>query len=189
LLSKNNNKNTYHLPATFKLFPRQNSSMARKTAVLIPVIVAASAIGILGVAFAPHNIMDKSITLPKGTVRINDDVITVEIASTAAERERWLTFRNDILPLNTAMLLKYDKPDLQQIWMLNIQHNLDLIWLDQNNNVIYMKKDVPPCTNLVETVSCTYKSTKPALYVIAASSGFVDKHKVDLGSKMTIISV
>lgn len=163
--------------------------MARKSAVLIPVIVAASAIGILGVAFAPHDIADKNIALPKGTVRINDDVITVEIASTAAERERWLTFRHDVLPLDSAMLLKYDKPDLQQIWMLNIEHKLDLIWFDQNNSVIYMKKDATPCANLIETVDCTYKSTKPALYVMAASSGFANKHKIDIGSKMNIISI
>jgi hypothetical protein len=52
-----------------------------------------------------------------------------------------------------------------------------------------MKKDVAPCTNLVETVSCTYKTTSPALYVMAASAGFIDVHKIHVGSKMTIISI
>jgi len=157
--------------------------------VLIPVIIAAVAVGALGIAFAPTEITTKSPNLPKGTVKVNDDVITVEVASTAAERERWLTFRQEILPLDTAMLLKYEKPDLQQIWMLNIDHNLDLIWFDKNGNAVYMKKDVSPCTNVVETVSCTYKTTRPALYVMAAASGFIDAHKIEVGSKMTIISV
>ena len=163
--------------------------MARKSAVLIPVIIAAVAIGVLGIAFAPPEITSRNANLPKGTVKINNEIITVEVASTAAERERWLTFRQDILPLNTAMLLKYDKPDLQQLWMLNIEHNLDLIWFDQFGNAVYMKKDIPGCTNVIETISCTYKTTKPALYILAGASGFIDAHKIEVGSKMTIISI
>lgn len=163
--------------------------MARKSAVLIPVIIAAAAIGALGVAFAPPDIKDKNTAFPKGTVKVNDDVITVEVAETAAERQRWLTFRQDVLPLNTAMLIKYDKQDLYEIWTLNIEHNLDLIWFDENGNAVYLKKDVPPCSNVVETVSCTYKTTSLALYIMAASPGFIDEHKIQVGSKMTIISV
>jgi len=163
--------------------------VARKYAVLIPVIVAAAVIGALGIAFAPQDIRDKNTTFPKGTVRVNDDVITVQVAETAAERQRWLTFSQDVMPLDTAMLIKYDKPDLYEVWMLNIPHNLDLIWFDENGTAVYLKKDIPPCTNVIETVSCTYKTTSLALYVMAASPGFIDTHHVTVGSKMTIISV
>ena len=163
--------------------------MARKSTVLIPVIIAAVAIGALGITFAPPEITTRSPILPKGTVKVDNDVITVEVASTAAERERWLTFTHEMLPLDTAMLLKYDKPDLQQIWMLNIEYNLDLIWFDQNGNAVYMKKDVPGCTNVIETISCTYKTTSPALYLMAGTAGFADAHKINIGSKMTIISI
>lgn len=165
------------------------NAVARKSIVLIPVIIAAVAVGALGIVFVPAEIRDKNIGFPKGTVRINDDIITVEIAETAAERQRWLTFRQDVLPFDTAMLIKHDKPDLYEVWMLNIEYNLDLIWFDENGNVVYMKQNVPPCGNLVETVSCTYKTTKPALYVIAATAGFIDAHDIDIGSKMTIISI
>ena len=163
--------------------------MARKSVVLIPVIVAAVAVGALGILFAPAEIRDKNTGFPKGTVRIDDGVITVEIAETAAERQRWLTFRQDRLPFDTAMMIKYDKPDLYEVWMLNIEYNLDLIWFDENGNAVYIKENVPPCGNVVETVSCTYKTTKPALYMIAATAGFIDAHSIAIGSKMAIISV
>ena len=52
------------------------------------------------------------------------------------------------------------------------KYNLDLIWFDQNGNAVYMKENVPPCGNVVETVSCTYKTTKPALYIMAADCRF-----------------
>ncbi|HEY3094247.1 MAG TPA: DUF192 domain-containing protein [Nitrososphaera sp.] len=162
--------------------------MARKSAVLIPVIIAAVAVGALGIAFVPPDIKDRDTSFPKGTVRIGDDAITVEVAETAAEQQRWMTFRHDQLPLDTAMLIKYDRPDLYEVWMLNVEYNLDLIWIDEHGNVVYMKKDVPPCSNVVETVSCTYKTTKQALYVVAATSGFIDEHHISVGSKMTIIS-
>ena len=162
--------------------------MARKSTVLIPVIIAAVAVGALGIAFVPQDIRDRDTSFPKGTVRIDKDVITVEIAETAAEKQRWLTFRQDLLPLDTAMLIKYDKPDLHEVWMLNVEYNLDLIWFDESGDAVYMIKNAPPCENVVETISCTYKTTKQALYVMAATSGFIDDHSISVGSKMTIIS-
>lgn len=163
--------------------------MARKSAVLIPTFAAAVIIGGLGIAFMPHDIKDRSGDFPKGTVRIGDDVITVEIAQTTAERQRWMTFRQDVLPLDNAMLIKYDKPDLYEIWMLNVEHNLDLIWFDQDGNAVYIKKNVPPCGNVLDQVGCTYKPTSKALYIVAGTAGFVDEHSIDIGSKMTLISV
>lgn len=163
--------------------------LARKSAVLIPVIIAAVAIGGLGIAFVPEEVKEKDTEFSKGTVRIDDDVITVEIAETAAEKQRWLTFRQDRLPADTAMLIKHGEPDLHEIWMLNIEYNLDLVWFDGSGNAVYLVKDVPPCQNVVETVSCTYKTTKPATYVMAATAGFVDEHGISVGSKMTFISV
>ena len=162
--------------------------MARKSTVLIPVIIAAVAVGALGIAFVPQDIRDRDTSFPKGTVKIDNDIITVEIAETAAEKQRWMTFRQDLLPLDTAMLIKYDKPDLHEVWMLNVEYNLDLIWFDESGDAVYMIKNAPPCENVVETISCTYKTTKQALYVMAATSGFIDDHSISVGSKMTIIS-
>lgn len=163
--------------------------MARKSAVLIPTFAAAVLIGGLGVAFIPQEEKVRSADFPKGTVRIGDDVITVEIAETVAERQRWMTFRQDVLPLDTAMLIKHDTPDLYEIWMLNVEYNLDLIWFDQDGNAVYIKKNVEPCGNILDQVGCTYKPTSRALYVVAGTAGFADEHEIDIGSKMTLISV
>ena len=164
--------------------------MARKSAILIPAIIAAVAVGGLGIAFIPPEVRAPDRTeFTKGTVKINDSIITVEIADSAAERQRWLTFRQDRLGQDTALLLKYDHPDLHQVWMLNIEYNLDLVWFDQNGTAVYMIEDAPPCQNVVETVSCTYKTTSRSLYVMAATAGFVDSHGISVGSKMTIMSV
>jgi uncharacterized membrane protein (UPF0127 family) len=163
--------------------------MVHKIAVLIPVMVAATALGVLGLVFIPPGVKNAPAGFPVGTVRINHDIINVEVAKSSAEKERWLMFRHEKMPFNSAMILVFDKPDLYSMWLLNIGYNLDLIWFDENGNVVYMVKDVPPCKSTFDMADCTYKNTKPAKYVIAATSGFIDKHRVNTDSMMSITSI
>jgi uncharacterized membrane protein (UPF0127 family) len=160
-----------------------------KIAVIIPVLVAAVTIGSLGLVFIPPEIKNKQIDFPEGTIRIDDDVIKVEVAESRADKQRWLMFREERLPLNSAMILVYEKSDLYSMWLLNIEYNLDLIWINENGNIVYMVKDAEPCKNALDAASCTYKNTKAAKYIIAAASGFIDEHDITEKSIMTIISI
>jgi uncharacterized protein len=160
-----------------------------KIAVIIPVLVAAVTIGSLGLVFIPQEIKNKQIDFAEGTVRIDDDVIKVEIAESRADKQRWLMFREERLPLNSAMILVYEKSDLYSMWLLNIEYNLDLIWINENGNIVYMVKDAEPCKNTFDAASCTYKNTKAAKYIIAATSGFIEEHDITEKSIMTIISI
>jgi uncharacterized protein len=175
----------------FKFFLQTllNNNLVRKLPLLVPLIIIAVAIGAIGLAFVPSGIKNKRLDFAQGTAMINGNLIKVEIAKSAAEKQRWLMFRQERLPLNSAMMLIYDKLDLYAIWLLNIEYNLDLIWFDENGNIVYMVKDASPCKNTLDASSCTYKNTKPAKYVIAAASGFIDEHKITRDSKMTIISI
>ncbi len=163
--------------------------MVHKIAVLLPLIGIAIVVGALGLVIIPPGIKNAPTGFTKGTIRINHDVISVEVANTSAEKERWLMFRNDRMPLDSAMILVYDKPDLYSMWLLNIQYNLDLIWFDENGYAIYMVKNVSPCKSTFDIADCTYKNTEPAKYVIAATAGFIDKHQIDKNSRMVILSI
>jgi uncharacterized protein len=175
----------------FKFFLQTlfNNNLVRKLPLLVPLIIIAVAIGAIGLAFVPSGIKNKRLDFAQGTAMINGNLIKVEIAKSAAEKQRRLMFRQERLPLNSAMMLIYDKLDLYAIWLLNIEYNLDLIWFDENGNIVYMVKDASPCKNTLDASNCTYKNTKPAKYVIAAASGFIDEHKITRDSKMTIISI
>jgi len=164
--------------------------MISKLAILIPTIIAASVVGILGITFLPSGTKNSHMTeFPIGTIRIGNDVIKVEIAKSEAERQRWLMFRGEKLPINSAMILAYDKPDLYTMWLLNIDYNLDLLWFDTKGNIVYTVKDAQFCKNVLDAANCTYKNTRPAKYVVAATSGFIAKHNIDNGSKLSIISM
>jgi uncharacterized membrane protein (UPF0127 family) len=163
--------------------------LVQKVAVLIPVIIVAVVIGVLGLIFIPSDIKHRNTTFPKGTIRIDENVIKVEIAESNADKQRWLMFREQKLPLDSAMILVYEKPDLYSMWLLNIEYDLDLIWFDEEGNIVYMVKSAPPCENTLDAASCTYKNTKPAKYILAATSGFIDEHEITERSKLTIISI
>ena len=86
--------------------------MVHKIVVLVPIMIAAIALGMLGLVFIPPVVKNEPAGFPVGTVRINHDVIKVEVAKSSAEKERWLMFRQEKMPFNSAMILVYDKPDL-----------------------------------------------------------------------------
>ena len=161
--------------------------MVHKIAVLIPIIVVAIVVGVVGLIFVPPDIKNTPIQLPEGKVRIDNNIIKVEIAESDAEKQRWLMFRQQKLPLDSAMILIYKKPDLYSMWLLNIEYNLDLIWFDGSGNAVYIVKDAAPCKSTFDIENCTYKNTKPAKYIIAAASGFIDKHKITNRSRISII--
>ncbi len=94
--------------------------MVHKIVVLVPIMIAAIALGMLGLVFIPPVVKNEPAGFPVGTVRINHDVIKVEVAKSSAEKERWLMFRQEKMPFNSAMILVYDKPDLYSMWLLNI---------------------------------------------------------------------
>jgi len=143
----------------------------------------------LGLTFVPEGIKNRNIDFSKGTIVINNNSISTEIAETPAERQRWLTFRNEELPLNSALLLVYDKPDLYSLWLLNIQFNLDLIWFDGAGDIVYIKQDAAPCMNTLDAAQCTYKNTIPARYVLAATTGFINYHNITIDSKIKLVSI
>lgn len=163
--------------------------MVRKITVLVPVIVGCIILGVLGLTFIPEGIKNRNIEFSKGTIAINNHSISTEIAETPAERQRWLTFRSEEMPLSSALLLVYDKADLFSLWLLNIQFNLDLIWLDGAGNIVYIKQDAAPCRNTLDAVQCTYKNTIPARYVLAATTGFINYHNITKNSKIKLVSV
>src|ERR671926_1529589 len=163
--------------------------MVSKIVLLIPMIIIAAVVGAIGINLFPLKIKNKGLEFAQGKIEINSDLINVEVAKSGAEKQRWLMFRHEKMPLNSAMILVYDKPDLYSLWLLNIEYNLDLIWFDESGNVVYMVKNVSPCKNAFDAFSCTYKNTKPAKYVIAATSGFIEGHKITNRSKMTTISI
>ena len=164
--------------------------MPTRTQVLIPIVVAAAIIGIAGMLTIPTDVKLESVEFPRGTIKFGDQILEVQIADSDSLRVRGLMFQNE-LPYDEGMLFVFDESGTRPMWMLNMQFNLDVIWIDENANVVAIEKDVPPCKTTVEVVACRENgvSGDNAKYVLEVTAGFVDPFSITENSKLEIISI
>ncbi|MCA9819586.1 MAG: DUF192 domain-containing protein [Nitrosarchaeum sp.] len=163
--------------------------MATRTQILVPIGIATVIIGVVGIMSIPSDSKLESVEFPRGTIKIDNIPLQVQVADTEPRRIRGLMFQ-DQLPYDQGMIFVFDEPGPYALWMLNMQFALDMIWFDEQGNVVHIEKDVPPCKTALETMTC--QSIIPdgdSLYILEVTSGFVDMHKITKQSKLEIISI
>lgn len=163
--------------------------MTTRTQALVPIFIAAVIVGIVGLISIPSESKLESVEFPRGTIKIDDVPLEVQIADTEPRRVRGLMFQ-DQLPYDQGMIFVFDKPGLYSLWMLNMQFPLDMMWFDENGKIVHIEKNVPPCKTPLEITTC--QSIVPegqATYVIEVTSGFVEQHKITKNSILNIISI
>ena len=164
--------------------------MPTRLQVLIPIGIAAVIVGIAGVVSMPSEVKLEQVDFPVGTIKVDEKFLEVQIADTEPRRVRGLMFQ-DTLPYDQGMLFVFDEPGQKSMWMLNMQFHLDLIWFDENGNVVEIKTNVPPCKTPLEVMACDSERVEAnnAKYILAVTSGFVEKFDIDDTSKLEIISI
>ena len=163
--------------------------MTTRTQALIPVTIAAVIIGVIGMLSLPSDSKLESVEFPRGTIKVDEVPVEVQIADTEPRRVRGLMFQ-DQLPYDQGMIFVFDEPGLYSLWMLNMQFHLDMIWFDENGKVVHIEKDVPPCKTALEITTC--QSVVPegnAKYVLEVTSGFIDQNNITEDSILSIISI
>ena len=164
--------------------------MVTRTRVLIPIAAAAVIVGIFGMLTLPTDVKLESVEFPIGTIKLDDKILEVQIADTAPLHARGLMFQDE-MSYDQGMLFVFDNPGLRPMWMLNMQFHLDIVWFDENQNIIGIEKHVPPCKTTIEVVTCRENgvSHDNAKYVLELTSGFVDNFNITDKSKLELISI
>ena len=163
--------------------------MATRAQALIPITIAAVIIGIVGLMSIPSESKLESVEFPRGTIKVDNVPLEVQIADTEPRRVRGLMFQ-DQLPYDQGMIFVFDGPGNYSLWMLNMQFSLDMIWFDKDGTVVHIEEDVPPCKSALEIATC--QSIVPegeAVYVLEVTSGFVKQNNITNDSVLTIISI
>lgn len=68
-----------------------------------------------------------------------ENCFEVELAITTEEITKGLMFRKE-LPQNKGMLFIFAKEGIRSFWMKNTLIPLDIIWLNKNKEVVFIKK-------------------------------------------------
>lgn len=83
------------------------------------------------------------------TIEIGDKQYNVEIAKTEEEKTKGL-MNIEELPENEGMLFVYDEPQTVEFWMKDTKIPLDIIFIDQDYEVISIYQGKPDDTTIVE---------------------------------------
>jgi hypothetical protein len=77
------------------------------------------------------------------------------------------------------------------MWMMSMYFNLDIIWFDENLNIVSIEKNVPKCETAWELMVCKENgvSADNAKYVLEVTAGFVDEFNITDKSKLELISI
>ena len=163
--------------------------MTTRTQALVPIAAAAVIVGVIGLMSIPSDSKLESVEFPRGTIKVDDVVLEVQIADDESKRIRGLMFQ-DPLPYDQGMIFVFDEPGVYSLWMLNMQFALDMIWIDADGNVVHIEQDIPPCETPTEIMAC--QSIVPsggAMYILEVTAGFVDQFGITKDSKIDLISI
>ena len=110
-----------------------------------------------------------------------DIIINVQIADDNDERMKGLMFIEK-LDENGGMLFIFEKEDYQAFWMKNTLIPLDMIFINDELQIVDIKNAIPckqdPCN--------VYTSNQPARYVLEINEGFAAKNSIDKDDKITL---
>jgi len=128
-----------------------------------------------------------STGLPVQTAKIGNVTLSIEIADTPDAMEKGLMFHAP-LSLNQGMLFVFNPPQTATMWMKNMQFPIDMIWLDNNGNILHIEKSLPPCTGPDSSCTVYDGSSQKTSFVLELASGFVDHYSIDNQSKFVFIT-
>jgi len=104
----------------------------------------------------------------------------VELARTSGEMARGLMFRKS-LEHDRGMLFIFKEEGKHSFWMKNTLIPLDIVWLNQDKEVVFIKKNFEPCT---QKICPGVMPDKKAKYVLEVNAGIIEEIGLKVEDKM-----
>lgn len=111
---------------------------------------------------------------------IGDVEVNASIAKTWPERITGLS-GTPYLPDEVVKLFVFDSPGLHSIWMKDMKYAIDIIWLSEEGDIVYITKNATP-----ESYPENFIPDQVAYFVIETNEGFVDRHNIKKGEKVSL---
>ena len=121
--------------------------------------------------FLPLNSFSKEALLSSQTF---SDLL-VKVAKNEQEKQKGLMFVNKLSQTN-GLLLLYNKPKIVNIWMHNTVIPLDIIFINNHNKVILIKRGEPFSKKIISSIS-------PVIGVLEIPKGCAKKLNIKVGDK------
>ena len=119
----------------------------------------------------------------KNKVCFKDNCFYVELATEPDSWNRGLMFRNN-LPEDQGMLFVFGKEEDVSFWMKNMVIPLDIIWINEDREVVFIKKNAQPC---LEDSCPSIDPGEKAKYVLEINAGLTDGIGLREGDSLQLI--
>lgn len=111
-------------------------------------------------------------------VHIGQNVIEAEVANTEDTIIRGLSGREK-LGDRSGLLFIFVKPGNYGFWMKDMNFPIDIIWLDENKKIVFIKKDAAP-----SSFPEVFYPNSLSVYVLEVISGFSEKNNLKNGDQI-----
>lgn len=124
----------------------------------------------------------KSASVKKGftTVTIKDLKVDAKIAQKASDRKKGLSGQES-LPLTQGLLFVFENNGLYSFWMKDMKFAIDIIWIGENKQIVYIVKDAPPEPGRDDDELTLYQPSSAAKYVLEINAGLTERHGIIIG--------
>ena len=125
--------------------------------------------------------MDKQpLEMNEKTIHLNNQELTVEIADDPKEQSQGLSYRQS-LSTNKGMLFVFPQPAMPSFWMKNMNFSLDIIWINEDNIIVEITKNISP-----DTFPKTFSPPSPIKYVLEVNSGWSNRNNIKINDKINL---
>lgn len=122
--------------------------------------------------------VEKSAVDSGSFVFIGGKKIRVDLANTPATRTQGLSGRKSLLE-NEGMLFVFENSGQYGFWMKDMNFPIDIIWVDENKNIVHIEKNLLP-----DTYPRIFTPQNPSRYVLEVQAGFSDTISLQVGDKI-----
>lgn len=107
--------------------------------------------------------------------------LQAEVADTPEKLLFGLAFRPS-LPDDEGMIFLFEESGHHKVWTKGFQFPVDMIWVDESKQIVYMKEFAEPC----HKDPCSWHGPPPAKarYIIEANAGFIQRSDAKVGEEL-----
>lgn len=107
----------------------------------------------------------------------------VTVADTPEERRQGLSNTEQIADFSGKLFI-FDSNEIHGIWMKDMNYGLDILWFDENQELIHIEQNVQPESYTRNRT--IFRPTIPSRYVLEVNAGTVDALDINLNDKLIL---
>ena len=117
-------------------------------------------------------------------VKIKGLIIHVDLAITPDQQEKGLSIKNN-LSNNQGMLFPFNTPGDYSFWMKDMKFPLDIIWINSNNKIVHIEKNLQPCVFILLCPTYSPPANSNTKYVLEVNADYTTKNNINVGDKVS----